>query len=156
MQEIWRLLVPGKRKINLFSISFFCSNACVLPPVQRLHTALNTQLRISIEASFVVLASCVIELRIYIRAHDATAGSSVLAGQPAGCGTWLGIRHPGEVTLGADRGSKFGSESQKTVRRKGLCLLQPRTRHRRDEFQQMVRRSAAAATVAATASSRAC
>lgn len=81
MQKIWHLLVPGKSKINPFSISFFCTHASVLPPGQRLHTALNTELRISIEASSVVLASCVIELCIYIRTHDATTWSSVLGGQ---------------------------------------------------------------------------
>lgn len=120
MQKIWRLLVPGKCKINLFSISFFCSHACVLPRGQWLHTALNTQLRISIEASFVVLASCVIELRIYIRAHDATVGSSVLAGQPAGCGTWLSIRRPGEVTLGADRGSSLAQNLKNCQKKRPL------------------------------------
>lgn len=105
MQKIWLPLVPGKSKINLFSISFFCTHASVLPPGQRLHTALNTELRICIEASYVVLASCVIELCIYIRARDATTCSGVLRGQFAARLAWLGIRRPGEVMSGADKGT---------------------------------------------------
>lgn len=78
MQKIWLPLDPGKSKINLFSISFFCTHASVLPSGQWLHTALNTELSICIEATYVVLASCVIEWCIYLRAHDATMWSSRL------------------------------------------------------------------------------
>lgn len=123
MQKSWLPLVPGKSKINLFSISFFCTHASVLPPGQWVHTALNTELRICIEASDVVLASCVIELCIYIQAHDATAWSSVLGGQFAARRTWLGIRRTGEVMPGADKGTEYSlAQKLKTVRRKGLCL----------------------------------
>lgn len=123
VQKSWLPLVPGKSKINLFSISFFCTHASVLPPGQWLHTALNTELRICIEASDVVLASCVIELCIYIQAHDATAWSSVLGGQFAARRTWLGIRRTGEVMPGADKGTEYSlAQKLKTVRRKGLCL----------------------------------
>lgn len=155
MQKIWRLLVPGKRKINLFSISFFCSHACVLPPGQRLHTALNTQLRISIEASFVVLVSCVIELRIYIGPMTQPWGPACSRGSlravVRGWAYGTQVRSRWVLT-----GVQVWLRISKTVRRKGLCLLQLRTRHRRGAFQQMVRRSAATATVTATASSRAC
>lgn len=91
-QKIWLPLVPGKSKTNLFSISFFCTHASILPSGQRLHTALNTELRICIEASYVVLASCVIELRIYIWARDATTWSSVLGGRFAVRGSAYGAQ----------------------------------------------------------------
>lgn len=110
-QRIWPPLVPGRSKPNLFRISFFCAHASLLPPQQRLHTALNTGLRICIEASYVVLASCVIEPSIYIRVRDAAARSSALGGQLVACGTWLGIRRTGEVVPDADKGTKKKKKS---------------------------------------------
>lgn len=73
-------LASSKSKINPFSISFLYTPAASLPSGHWLPRALNTEVRICIEASYVVLASCVIEMRINIRAGDVTTWSTVLRG----------------------------------------------------------------------------
>lgn len=80
-----------------------------------------------------VLASCVIEPCIYIRVHDATTRSGALRGQFVACGTWLGIRSTGEVTPGADKGTKktFGSETLNCQKKRALFVAAENTQPQR-------------------------
>lgn len=69
-------------KVKYTYLAYLSSTpAAFLPSGHWLPRALNTEVRICIEASYVVLASCVIEMRINIRADDVTTWLIVLRGE---------------------------------------------------------------------------
>lgn len=71
----------GESGINLFTISFLYTHCLsFLGELVTLNTH-NTEVSICIEASYVVLASCVIEVCINIRADDVTTWLTVLRGE---------------------------------------------------------------------------
>lgn len=106
MRKIWHSLVPGKSKINLFSISFFYTHglrsslrAVVTHSSQ--HTTQN--LHRGQLCGFNVLC----DWAVYLHTADhSTTWSSVLGAEFAARRTWPGIRRSGEVMSGADKSTE--------------------------------------------------